>query len=61
MTHRGTQLLAQQTLVMIICILMDFIVELPCKHQKCSEHFMVIYDIVIKPLLFYVCDHCMGS
>jgi hypothetical protein len=24
---------------------MNFIMELPCKHQKYSEHFMVIYDI----------------
>jgi hypothetical protein len=39
----------------------DSIVEPPCKRQKCSEHFMVIYDIVIKPLLPYVCDQCMGS
>jgi hypothetical protein len=31
---------------MITCILMDSIVELPCKRQKYSEHFMVIYDIV---------------
>jgi hypothetical protein len=35
---------------MITCILMDSITELPCKRQKCSEHFMVIYDIVIKPV-----------
>jgi hypothetical protein len=36
---------------MITCILMDSIMELPCKRQKCSEHFMVICDIMIKPLL----------
>jgi hypothetical protein len=37
---------------MITCILMDSIIELPCKRQKCSEHFMVFYDIVmsLRPL-----------
>jgi hypothetical protein len=33
---------------MITCILIDSIIELPRKGQKCSERFIEIYDIVIE-------------
>jgi hypothetical protein len=50
---------------MITGILMDSIVELPCKRQKWFRafyRFMVIYDIVIKPLdlLPFICDQRKG-
>jgi hypothetical protein len=53
---------AQQTLVITCTDLhsssngfyWDFIAELSYKRQKCSEHFLVIYDIVTKPLLPYM-------
>jgi hypothetical protein len=37
---------------MTTCILMDSIIELHCERQKCSEHFIVFYDIVmnLRPL-----------
>jgi hypothetical protein len=50
---------------MITGILMNSIIELPCKPmanvRSVPSILKVIYDIVIKPLLPYICDQCMGS
>jgi hypothetical protein len=61
LSNSSRKIPAQQTLVTITYILMNSIIELPCERQKCSEHLKVFYDIVIEPLLPYVCDHCMES